>query len=314
MLLSRSQRIILGAAVGVALLLLVGLIAFACAKPRTAENAPSPSPSASATATPSPSPTPTPSARPTETPVYRLPLVPFAEETDAPTASPLAPVTAKPIDPSAMIEGRFDSNVRDFLTVGTEDGEPVAVLLVRLAPPNLWVLSVPCETLPTEPQTDAVTPAPSPKNEKNAAARRVSRAVASELGLKLDHTLTLDLTCAEELIRAVPTLSGGGMTFDEQTVSELMNADGAKRAYGMGALGVGIANLFSTVSPWKLPSLREATRGRVSTELNLWELFGLAAAFRGMRTTSVAVLPTVAVESGLAFAPSANAMLQRTFS
>ena len=200
MLLSRSQRIILGAAVGVALLLLVGLIAFACAKPRTAENAPSPSPSASATATPSPSPTPTPSARPTETPVYRLPLVPFAEETDAPTASPLAPVTAKPIDPSAMIEGRFDSNVRDFLTVGTEDGEPVAVLLVRLAPPNLWVLSVPCETLPTEPQTDAVTPAPSPKNEKNAAARRVSRAVASELGLKLDHTLTLDLTCAEEVV------------------------------------------------------------------------------------------------------------------
>lgn len=332
MLLSRTQRIILVAGVGVALLLLIGVIALSCTKARAVTDVPSPSPSPEPTETPSPSPFVTPSPEPTETPQYRLPLVPHQGGTEppaailstgapaeasaippAPTANPTDAPTKTSVAPSALIEGRFDGGVRDFVAVGTESGEPVAVLLVRLAPPDLWVVSVPYETLPLEAGTNATSTEQS-RQEKNATAQRIRSEIASGLGLRLDRSLTLDLTCAGELLAAVPTLSGGGMTFDEPTVTELMESSGEKRAYGMGALGAGIANLFSTVSPWSLPALREATRGKISAELNLWELIGLAMAFRGVRRADISVLPTETVGSTLVLAPAARAVLQRTFS
>lgn len=304
MLLSRTQRILLLSGVGVAVLLLIGLIAVPHCESSAAPS-PSPTPSATPSASPTNSPSPSPTARPSPTPQYRLPLVPDAgtASSPAPTSAPIAVPTAD----APLREGRFDNDVRDFLAVGTRDGDTVAILLGRLAPPTLSVVAIPCETLDPGALTEAE------QAEKNAEARRLSERIAERFGLRLSHSFTADLSCLDAMLDAVPTLSAVGMTFDESTVDAVLTASGTERAYGMGALGASICRLFSTVSPWTLPALRDATRGKVETELNVWELIGFCAALRGMTTTSVTVLPTETVENTLVLSPTADTVIKAMF-
>ena len=221
--------------------------------------------------------------------------------------APTATQAASPTADAPLREGRFDNDVRDFLAIATQDGDTVAILLARLAPPTLSVVAIPCETLETDAPTEAE------QAEKNAEARRLSERIAERFGLKLSHSFTADLSCLDAMLDSVPTLSAVGMTFDESTVDAVLTATGTERAYGMGALGVSICNLFSTVSPWTLPALRDATRGKVETELNIWELLGFCAALRGMTTASVTVLPTETVEDALVLSPMADTVIKAMF-
>ena len=114
---------------------------------------------------------------------------------------------------------------------------------------------------------------------------------------------------AEDVAEAVPKLSGGGITFDRARVETLLNAKDASRAYDMGALGVGVANLFSTVAPWELPALRKATRGKLFTDLKLFDLLGLWNALGGVQTASVYVLPA---QTGAARTAAASETMLRS--
>ena len=321
MLLSRTQRIILLSGVGIALVLLVGLILMPKGGGATPD--PSPSPTPSATPAPTRSPTPSPTPKPTPTPQYRLPLVPLEtapsqSPSNVPTASPKAPETPKvgtpfPTGTSAAIEplaARFDSEVRDFLAVGTQDGEPVAILIGRLAPPTLSVAAIPCEAL----QGDGTAAlAQQTAAEKNATARALAAQIAERFGLVLSHSFTADLSCVDALLAAVPTVSACGLTFDTATVNAMLRSGGEARAYGFGAFGAGLCGLFSAVSPWTLPALREATRGKLQTELNLWELLGFYGALRNMTDTTVVVLPTEPSGGGLALSAEADDILRTVF-
>ena len=303
--------------VGVAAALLVGLLALPKASQSAGSSEPSPTPTLSATPTVRPSPTPSPTARPTATPQYRLPLVPVASETPSPRATAVSPETPQIVRPTATpsaspIEGRFDSDVRDFLAIGMQNGEPIAILLARLEPPTLSVAAIPCEAFAAQTtETEQLTSAS--RESKNAAARRLAEQIEDRFGLVLSHTFTADVACLDALLDAVPTLSGGGLTFDEATVNAVLSSTGEARAYGMGAFGAGLCRFFSTVSPWKLPALREATRGKVDTELNLWELLGFAAALRSLKTASVVVLPTETVGTEVTLSPAADAVLRSMF-
>lgn len=331
MLLSKKQRLILLGAGGFALLLLIGLLALIRSGRRADAARPSPSPSPTASASPAPSASPTPFARPTQTPVYRLPLVPFSDAqadpfapSDAPASlEPSAPVSsdgggsATPSVPSGTVvfpsqtpppsqtpgpdvflpseiqQGRFDAGVREFLTVGVSDGVPVALLLIRLAPPDLCVLSIPCEALPAAANEAGSVHAGAMKTASgfSSVSAQLSESIAALCGRKMTHWVTVDLACMPAMIDAVPPLSGGGLTFDRTGFSALMQTEGKQRAYGMGALGVGIAEMFSAVYPWEIPKLKQATKGKITTELSVWELFLMAAAVRGIERTQLYVLP-----------------------
>lgn len=303
MLFTKAQRIVLFSGVGVAAALLVGL--FFLPKPNRADAAaPSPSPTVSASPTVRPTHTiaPTPTVRPTATPAYRLPLVPL-DATEAPTPSAVpttAPTMTPPTAPTDAPTARFDSEVRDFLAIGLRDGEPVAILVARLAPPNLSVAAIPCEALSVT--ADAAN---------NGTAKELERSIADRFGLELNRSFTADLSCMDKVLEAVPTMTAAGMTFDESTVDAVLGATGSERAYGMGALGAGLCACFREITPWTFAAVRDATRGKVQTELSLWELLGFCAALQGMETSTVVVLPTE--QDGTVLAQSADSVLRTVF-
>ncbi len=288
-----------------------------------------PAPTPRPTAAPSPVPTP----KPSPTPLYRLPLVPLtdAPNSAAPSAaasaspmpvaspSPLPAAASPDVRPSADAPAaarvdagaiaafasedrigvtaaeavpaplRFDGSVRHFLTVGILDEKPLAVLLVRLAPPKMTVLSIPCEDEPVEPPENADLP-----KGVTPAAYALCGAIRDRFGWIVPHTVTVDLSCMPAMLAALPPVSSDGMTVDEAQLAATLELQGAERADAMAKLGVGIADVFRTISPWELPALRAATKDKLHTELRLWELFGLAGAFRRVQEAEIIVLSDAA--------------------
>lgn len=325
---TRKQRLILLIAGGVAAALLIVILSLsACLKtPETAVPSPSPRPTFTPAPTekPTPSPSPSPSPRPTPTPLYRLPLVPLTEApgspapSAAPAATPLPTATPAPsavpeadgvfsrrfdaagalaafaqaddmhtpIAPSTPFPLRYDGTVKNFLTVGLWNDEPAAVLLVRLAPPKLTVLSIPCEDVPTD---GVPTPEALPKG-MTPQAYALREQIGRRFGLTAPYTVTVELSCMPAMLAALPSVSGGGIAFDEARFTAALEKKSAERAYEMAALGVGIVDVFTRISPWELPALRGATKDKLHTELRLWELFGMAAAIRHVREYEICVL------------------------
>ena len=346
---SRKQRIILIAAGSVAVLLLIGLIALIRSEQHAAElhSTPSPSaiplPTARITLRPTDIPTPEPTPEPTPTPIYQLPLVPFTDEmpideqpdagpNDFPDPSdplpsdlpaPLDPAVALPnsgaavpvleqFTPTAPIPMRFDSAVRDFLLVGTQSGAPTALLLARLAPPNLWIVSIPCEALSC---TSAAEIRSMPlRKGKTVQAEAVLDELLQRFGLSQLHSITIELSCLCDMLSVLPPVSYGEVQLNGAYAKAVMQQSGTARAYGIGTLGAGLAELFSEISPWELPKLRPITKGKIETELNLFDLLGLASALRKVMDRSLVLLPTTGQGEELAFCLEDDVgLLKKTF-
>lgn len=324
---TRKQRLILLIAGGVTLLLVIGLFGLSACLGRPSPAVPTPSPhptfTPAPTKKPTPSPSPSPTPKPAPTPLYRLPLVPLTEAPGSPApseapASPLPTATPAPsavpeadgvfsrrfdaagalaafaqtddrhtpIAPSTPFPLRYDGTVKNFLTVGLWNDEPAAVLLVRLAPPKLTVLSIPCEDVPTD---GVSAPEALPKG-MTPQAYALREQIGRRFGLTAPYTVTVELSCMPAMLAALPSVSGGGIAFDKARFTAALEKKSAERAYEMAALGVGIVDVFTRISPWELPALRGATKDKLHTELRLWELFGMAAAIRHVREYEICVL------------------------
>ena len=289
--------------------------------------APTPRPTAAPSPVPTPKPTPTPQYRLPLVPLTDAPesvspsTVPAASAPPAPVASPSPlPAAASPAArpsadapaaarfdagtivafasddrisvtdvPNTPAPLRFDGSVRHFLTVGVLDEKTLAVLLVRLAPPKMTVLSIPCEDVPIDPPESIDLP-----KGLTPAAYALCGTIRDRYGWTVPHTVTVDLSCMPAMLAALPPVSCGGTTFDEAAYAATLELQGTERADAMAKLGVGIADVFRTISPWELPALRSATKDKLHTELRLWELFGLAGAFRRVQETEIAVLTDAA--------------------
>ena len=177
MQLSRKQMILIVSLSGVAVLLLVGLLIFLTyfhqKEPVPAEPSVPP-----VTVTPAPTETPTPSPTQTATPQptpYFLPLVPEGD-VSAPTPVPAEPSaspspTGTGTPEAAGIsknprDGIYNDEIKEFMAIGTQNGEAIAVLLVRVEPPKATVVAIPCETqaavytLGENAKVERVDPAP----------------------------------------------------------------------------------------------------------------------------------------------------------
>ena len=162
--LTRKQLILLVSLSGVALLLIIGLaFVLQCGGKRDPIPAEPSLPPATAPLmsappeTPAPTQEPTPSASPAPT-QYRLPLVPEGG-TDAPTPkgtpspspSPSPTPSGGPEAEAAkdVRDGVYNEQIKEFMAIGTRNGEAIAVLLVRVAPPDAVIVAIPCETQTT---------------------------------------------------------------------------------------------------------------------------------------------------------------------
>lgn len=155
--LTRKQIILIVSLAGVAVLIAVVLIAILrCGSKRDPIPQEPSLPPATQTPAPSdtPSPAPTPSATPVPTPYY-LPLVPEGQArtpTPAPTAVPSTAPSHVPDAEAPKIrpdprEGIYNDTIKEFMAIGIENGEAIAVLLVHAEPPQASIVAIPCETL-----------------------------------------------------------------------------------------------------------------------------------------------------------------------
>jgi len=117
----RSRRALIAGAVGVAVLVIGALVAFAIASPDPLPSpTPSPSPTASPTPSPSPSPSPSPTASPSPTPVARCPLdgLPLAEGVEL-----TGPALAVQVENHPEARPGRNLNLADMIIEGTVEGD-----------------------------------------------------------------------------------------------------------------------------------------------------------------------------------------------
>ena len=307
MQLSRKQTILIVTLSAVAVLLLVGLLLFLQYFRRSDPAPPDPSlPPAPAAPTPeiTPSPTPAPTETPSPTPYY-LPLVPEgAAHTPAvlstPTASPSPAPVAEATHPR---DGVYSEQVKEFMAIGTQNGEAIAVLLVHAAPPEAIVAAIPVETAATvytlgkDASIASVDTAPL----RTATARAESTregcwnlvwTVKNLLGYRAPAYLCMDFGCMEAFFSFAPELPADGAGIDLDRFVEMLNEPDETRARDMAQLGVGIVKYLDRVSLWDLPAFRKATRGAFTSSLSVFELLGLMGDLKSIRTFTVTVLPT----------------------
>jgi hypothetical protein len=312
--LTRKQTILIVTLSGVAALLIVGLILLLGHLNRRDPIPDEPAlPSASASPEPTPSPTPEITPAPSDTPAptpYFLPLVP---EGTGPTATPL-PATLQPtasptptvkpeaeaprIHPSPR-EGIYNDQIREFMAIGTQNGEAIAVLLVHVDPPDASVVAIPSETLATvyrlggNASIEEVLTAPVGTATASAESARegcwnLIWAVKNLTGYRAPAYLCVDFDCMESFFSFVPSLDG----IDYAAFCEMLTHSGEARAQDMAEIGVGAVRFLGKVSLWELPAFRSATRGAFSSSLSILDLLSLMSSLKEVRQFSVSVLPT----------------------
>lgn len=314
MQLSRKQMILIVSLSGVAVLLLVGLLIFLTyfhqKEPVPAEPSVPP-----VTASPVPTETPTPSPTPTATPQptpYFLPLVPEGD-VSAPTPVPAEP-SASPSPtgtgtpeaagiPKNPRDGIYNDEIKEFMAIGTQNGEAIAVLLVRVEPPKATVVAIPCETvsavytLGENAKVERVDTAPIGTATARAESERegcwnLVWAVKNLLGYRAPAYLCVDFSCMEAFFSFAPDLTADGEMIDLEAFSKMLNEPDEQRAASMAQFGVGIVQYLGKVSLWELPAFRKATRGAFTSSLSIYELVGLMSDLKKVNSFTVAVLPT----------------------
>lgn len=303
--LTRKQTILIVTLSGVAALLLVGLILFLNYGNKRAPVPEEPAlPSATASPLPSdtPSPTPTPTATPSPTPYY-LPLVPSGETvTPTPTASPTAAPAETP-QAEAPREGTYNDDIKEFMAIGKQNGEAIAVLLVSVDPPTAQVVAIPCETvaqvytLGEHAKIRSVETAPLRAATARAQSERegcwnLIWSVKSLTGYRAPAYLCVDFACMEAFFSFAPSLPSLDGEIDLAAFLRILDETDEQRAADMARFGVGIVNYLSKVSLWDLPAFRSATRGSFSASLSVFELLSLMGDLKKVDTFSVTVLPT----------------------
>ena len=306
--LTRKQTILIVTLSGVAALLLVGLLLllhYGKSDPIPAE----PSlPAATETPAPTepPTPTPEPTATPSPTPYY-LPLVPEGAANPptplppAPTATPAPEAKLKSV-PSPR-DGIYNDEIREFMAIGTQNGEAVAVLLVRVAPPETKILAIPCETqsavytlkrgaVVAEVNTAPLQLATARAESLREGCWNLVWAVKNLLGYRAQAYLCVDFSCMDAFFSFAPKLNASGTEIDLAAFSDMLNESGESRAAAFANLGIGAVRLLREVSLWDLPSFRSATRGAFTSSLSILELLDLMGALKKVDTFSVTVLPT----------------------
>ncbi len=312
--LNRKQMILIVSLSGVAALLLIGFLIFWTSFRRSdpIPEAPSLPP---ATQTPAPSDTPAPTPSPTETPSptpYFLPLVPGgAAQTSSPL--PATPKVSPSPTPSAapdaearsrrMRDGIYNDEIKEFMAIGTQNGEAIAVLLVRVKPPEATVVAIPCETQTTVftlgpgAQVTALDAAPLSLATVRAEGVRegcwnLVWAVRNLCGYCAPAYLCVDFACMEAFFSFAPELPADGGGIDLAAFLRILGEEGETRASGMAAFGVGVVRYLGKVSLWDLPAFRSATRGAFTSSLSVFELLKLMGDLKKVESFSVFVLPT----------------------
>lgn len=314
MQLSRKQMILIVSLSGVAVLLLVGLLIFLTYfnKKDPVPLEPSLPP---ATASPAPSDTPSPSPSPTETPSpspYFLPLVPEGAISSpsptpaAPTASPSAKITGTPeaagIPPGSR-DGVYNDAIKEFMAIGTRNGEAIAVLLVQVKPPETTVVAIPCETQATVytlgrgAAVERIDSAPIGTATARAETGRegcwnLIWAVKNLTGYRAPAYLCVDFSCMEAFFSFTPDLVADGETVDLDAFLNMLNEPDEQRAESMARFGVGIVQYLESAKLWELPAFRKATRGAFTSSLSIYELLRLMGDLKKVNRFTVAVLPT----------------------
>ena len=309
--LSRKQTILIASLSGVAALLLIGLLllltVFRKSDPIPAE----PSlPPATATLLPTDTPAPTPEPTPTPSPTpYLLPLVPEgAVQTPtppsaAPTDSPLPAATVRPEAGVPPREGVYNDEIKEFMAIGTQNGEAIAVLLVRVKPPEATVVAIPSETLATvytlgkDAAVERVDTAP--LSQATARAESVREgcwnlvwAVKNLLGYRAPAYLCVDFSCMEAFFSFAPELPADGGGIDLDAFMKMLDEPDETRTESMAAFGVGVVKYLGRVSLWDLPAFKSATRGAFTSSLSVYDLLMLMSDLKKVDTFTVAVLPT----------------------
>lgn len=314
MQLSRKQVILIVSLSGVAVLLLVGLLIFLNYFNRKDPIPAEPSmPPASVTPAPTdtPSPSPSPAATPQPTP-YFLPLVPEgAVQTPVPApatpaASPSPTGTGAPEATGILRrprDGVYHDDIKEFMAIGTQNGEAIAVLLVRVAPPEATVVAIPCETqaavytLGENAKVERVDPAPIGTATARAKTERegcwnLIWAVKNLTGYRAPAYLCVDFSCMEAFFSFTPDLTADGEAIDLDAFLRMLNEPDEQRAASMAQFGVGIVQYLESASLWELPAFRKATRGAFTSSLSIYELLRLMSDLKKVSSFTVAVLPT----------------------
>lgn len=315
--LTRKQIILIVSLSGVAVLLIIGLILLLNYGNKRDPIPEEPSlPPATDTPLPSetPAPSPTPTPQPTDTPAptpYYLPLVPQGAApppTPAPTPSPSPAPTpvqkaaAPRIHPDPR-DGTYNDQIREFMAIGVQNGEAIAVLLVHVEPPKASVVAIPCETLAIVytlgPGTTVESVEAAPLETATARAESAREgcwnliwAVKNLIGYRAPAFLCVDFDCMDAFFSFAPSLDVGGSVIDLEAFTGMLEEHGEQRARSMALLGVGAARFLGKVSLWDIPAFRSATSGAFSSSLSVFELLALMRAMKEVREYSVSVLPT----------------------
>ncbi len=310
--LSRKQTILIVTLTGVAALLLVGLLLFLSfgrkRNPIPAEPSLPP-----ATAAPADTPTPVPTVEPTATPSptpYFLPLVPEGTAPSPANDPDSTPSPAPENTPEAAVrplpdtrDGIYNDDIKEFMAIGTQNGEAIAVLLVRIEPPEATVFAIPSETLTTVytlgENAEIRNVDTAPLGSATARAEGVREgcwnliwAVKNLTGYRAPAYLCMDFGCMKSFFSFASSLPADGGDVDYAAFLTMLSEEGETRAASMGRLGVGAVRFLNRVSLWDLPSFKSATRGAFASNLSVFDLLALAGDLKKVKTFSVSVLPT----------------------
>ena len=224
----------------------------------------------------------------------------------APSASPSAKVTGTPEAagiPPGPRDGVYNDEIKEFMAIGTQNGEAIAVLLVRAEPPKATVVAIPCETqaavytLGKNAKIERVDPAPIGTATARAESARegcwnLIWAVKNLTGYRAPAYLCVDFACMEAFFSFAPDMTADGMKIDPDVFSEMLNEPDEQRAESMAQFGVGIVQYLGKASLWELPAFRSATRGAFTSSLSIYELLLLMGDLKKVNSFTVAVLPT----------------------
>ena len=313
--LTRKQIILIISLSGVAVLLAVGLIAILnCGSKRDPipqePSLPPATQTPAAAEPPSPSPTPLPTNTPSPTP-YLLPLVPEGEtRTPAPTSipSPSPSPTPAPQAEAPQIhpdprEGIYNDRIREFMAIGLQNGEAIAVLLVHVEPPKATVVAIPCETLATvyslgpDTAVESVNTAPLGTSTARAAGLRegcwnLIWTVKNLLGYRAPAYLCVDFACMDAFFSFAPSLPADGSAIDLNAFRAMCGERGETRARSMARFGVGVVRYLGKVSLWDLPAFRSATSGAFSSSLSVFDLISLMRTLKNVNEFRIDVVRT----------------------
>ncbi len=271
-------------------------------------------------------PTTTPSASPTPSPTqYRLPLAPITsaspsastKATAAPSPTATAAADADPLLDAAetilpaLVEGLYESNCKDLLVVGTENGVATAVALVRIRGDTLHVIAIPYETmglvytLDSACRITAITRTQIGRATLLGGTKQQQRCwnlvwtVKNLTGVRAAQWLCVDMACLPALMEATGGAQGEELLFTADNITELMDVQGEQRADLVCELATAAFYLLRGSSLWELPAIRKAAGSSVSSSLSLEQLIALARSLSSLTTIKTQSLPVEKSENSL---------------